>query len=86
MPTLKEVENEKNLCSSNPSKNNEKINDRHQKFDENYGKASGLPYWMNTWQDYEDNFMHKIKNWQFNPPVYEKDEWSTKPKYNPLLH
>ena len=49
----------------------------HQKFDENYGKASGVPYLVNTRQDYEDNFMQKIKNWQFNPPVYEKDEWST---------
>ena len=53
------------------SKDNQKINEdrRHQKFDENYGKASGVPYWVNTRQDYEDNFMQKIKNWQFNPPV-----------------
>ena len=51
------------------SKDNQKINKdrRHQKFDENYGKASGVPYWVNTRQDYEDNFMQKIKNWQFNP-------------------
>ena len=65
----KDVENEKNLCSSNPLKDNEKINEdqRHQNFEENYDKASGVPYWVNTRQDYEDNFMQKIKNWQFNP-------------------
>ena len=40
-----------------------------QKFDENYGKASGVPYWVNTRCDYEDDFIRKIKNWQFNPPV-----------------
>ena len=84
----KNVENEKNLCSSNPLKDNEKINEdqRHQNFEENYDKASGVPYWVNTWQDHEDNLMQQIKNWQFNPPVYEKDEWSTEPKFNPLLH
>ena len=51
----KDVENEKNLCPSNPSKDNEKIDEdqRHQKFNENYSKASGVPYWVNTRQDYE---------------------------------
>ena len=40
-----------------------------KKFDENYGKVSGVPYWVNARCDYEDDFMKKIKNWQFNPPV-----------------
>ena len=30
--------------------------------------------------------MKKIKNWQFNPPANEKDEWPTEPKFDPLLH
>ena len=30
--------------------------------------------------------MKKIKNWQFNPPADEKDEWPTEPKFDPLLH
>ena len=34
---------------------------------------------MNTRCDYEDEFMKKINNWQFNPP---KD----KPRFNPFLH
>ena len=41
---------------------------------------------MNTQQDYEDNFMQKIKYWRFNSPADEKDEWPTEPRFNPLLH
>ena len=85
---LKYVENKKSLRSPNHPKNNEKIDEghQHQKFDENYGKASRVPFWVNTRCDYKDDFMIKIKNWQFNPPVDEKDEWPTEPRFNPLLH
>ena len=34
----------------------------------------------------QDDFMKKIKNWQFNPPADEEDEWPTGPRFNPLLH
>ena len=37
----------------------------HQNFDESYGRASGVPFWVDTWQDFEDNFVKKIKNWHF---------------------
>ena len=37
----KDVENDKCLLSKNLPKEN-------KKFDENYGKASGVPYWVNT--------------------------------------
>ena len=30
--------------------------------------------------------MKKIKNWQFNPPADEEDEWPIKPRFNSLLH
>ena len=51
----KDVENEKGLRSKNLLKENEKFDRGHrlQKFDENYGKASGVPYWVNTRCDYE---------------------------------
>ena len=45
-----------------------------------------MPFWVDTRQDYEDNFMKKIKNWQFNPPADEKDEWPTEPRFNLFLH
>ena len=52
---LKDVENEKNLRPPNHPKKNEKIDEGHQhrKFDENNGKASGIPFWVNTRCDYE---------------------------------
>ena len=34
----------------------------------------------------QDNFIQKIKYWRFDPPVDEKDEWPTEPRFNPLLH
>ena len=36
-------------------------------------------------KDYEDNVMKKIKNWRFNPPPDEEEEWPTNTKFNPLL-
>ena len=57
-----------------------------KKFDENYGKAFGVPYWVNTRCDYEDDFMKKIKTWQFNPPADEEDEWPIEPRFYSLLH
>ena len=61
---LKDVENKKNLCPINHPKKNEKIDGGHQhrKFDKNYGKAFGVPFWVNTLFDYEDDFMKEIKN------------------------
>ena len=76
---LKEFENVEGLQSQNPPKEDKKIDGGHrqQKFDENYGWNSGVPFWFNTRCDYEDDFMKKIKNWQFNPPADEEDEWPT---------
>ena len=31
-------------------------------------------------------FMKKIKNWQFNPPADEEDEWPTEPRFKPMLY
>ena len=51
----KDVENQKNPCSKNLLKEKEKLDRGHrlQELDENYGKASGVPYWVNTRCDYE---------------------------------
>ena len=38
------------------------------------------------WFNWQDDFMKKIKNWQFNPPADEKDEWPTEPRFNLFLH
>ena len=84
---LKEFENVEGLQSQNPPKEDKKIDGGHrqQKFDENYGWNSGVPFWFNTRCDYEDDFMKKIKNWQFNPLADERDEWPTEPRFNPFL-
>ena len=65
---LKDVENKKNMRPPNHPKKNEKIEEgrQHRKFDENYDKVSGVPFWVNTRCDYEDDFIKRIKNWQFN--------------------
>ena len=54
----------------------------HQKFDDNYGKASRVPFWVDTWQDFEDNFVKISRIGIFNPPADEKDEWPTEPRFN----
>ena len=47
---------------------NEKNDEGHQhrKFNDKFGKASGVPGVWSTRCDYEDDFIKRIKNWQFN--------------------
>ena len=54
-PPAKDVENEKGPRLPNYPKDVKKLDEGHRqrKFDENYGKASGVPYWVNTRCDYE---------------------------------
>ena len=59
---LKDVENENCPRPQNHQKKNEKIDGGHRqrKFDQNYGRNSGVPSRVNTRCDYEDDFMKKI--------------------------
>ena len=69
----KDVENEKSLRSKNLLKENEKFDGGHRlkKFYENYGKASGVPYWVNTRCDYEVRIGVCIKG-SFEQPIESK--------------
>ena len=76
MPISKKYENVEGQHSQIPPEEDKKIDGGHpqQKFDENYGRNSGVTFWVNTRHDCEDDCMKTIKNWQFKPLADEDDE------------